>query len=114
MKKTQNIGMRKRQVASDTITESKWRSKGILLTVFDYNRLIESQGYLCAICGVHEDAFAHGLGVDHDHTNGKVRGLLCGSCNAILGLAKDSVGILESAVAYLLKEVGYTYAGESR
>lgn len=39
--------------------------------------------------------------VDHDHSTGKVRGLLCSACNKAIGLFKDSVIILEKAKRYL-------------
>lgn len=41
------------------------------------------------------------LHVDHNHTTGKIRGYLCGSCNRGIGLLKDSPRILESAKTYL-------------
>lgn len=39
--------------------------------------------------------------VDHDHETGKVRGVLCHSCNAGIGLLGDSVPILREAIRYL-------------
>ncbi len=39
--------------------------------------------------------------VDHDHKTDKVRGLLCQSCNTLIGQAKDDVSILNSAIVYL-------------
>jgi hypothetical protein len=39
--------------------------------------------------------------IDHDHQTGKVRGLLCGFCNSLLGYAKDDPATLESAIRYL-------------
>jgi len=39
--------------------------------------------------------------VDHSHITGKVRSLLCGSCNSLLGYAKDSVLVLHNAIEYL-------------
>jgi len=39
--------------------------------------------------------------IDHDHNTGKIRGLLCPSCNTALGLFKDNVSILKSAIIYL-------------
>lgn len=40
---------------------------------------------------------------DHDHETGKWRGLLCDSCNRGIGLLKDSVEVLASAICYLNK-----------
>jgi hypothetical protein len=59
---------------------------------------IEQEGR-CAICGdeLSEDVFR----IDHDHRTGKVRGLLCVSCNTGIGLLKDSQEVLLSAVQYL-------------
>jgi len=58
-----------------------------------------SQGGMCAIC--FRSPGLRALDVDHDHITGRVRGLLCWNCNTLLGRANDSVGILESAIAYL-------------
>jgi hypothetical protein len=39
--------------------------------------------------------------IDHNHSTGKIRGGLCNNCNGLLGLAKDSVETLISAIKYL-------------
>ncbi len=53
----------------------------------------------CAICG---DSFDETKAfVDHDHQSGKVRGLLRTRCDTLLGMAKDNVEILKSAIKYL-------------
>ena len=72
------------------------------MTVEEYNLLFESQGGLCGICKKPESE-NHGvkLSVDHDHHTDKVRALLCLDCNSLLGFAKDSILILESAIRYL-------------
>ena len=73
------------------------------LTLDDYNQMLESQNYRCAICGDEgnqENRFRK-LSIDHDHKNGKVRGLLCSHCNFMLGQAKDDVEILQNAILYL-------------
>ena len=44
--------------------------------------------------------------VDHDHKTGGVRGLLCGSCNFLIGHAKEDVSILNSAIIYLKGTTG--------
>lgn len=41
------------------------------------------------------------LSVDHCHTTGKVRGLLCDNCNKSLGLLKDSIEIVSNMLIYL-------------
>jgi hypothetical protein len=67
----------------------------------EYNRLLVNQDYKCAICGRHESNITRRLAVDHCHTTGKVRGLLCGPCNTGLGLFKDSPSFLTNAINYL-------------
>jgi hypothetical protein len=42
-----------------------------------------------------------GLHLDHNHTTGKVRGLLCSTCNTGLGCYKDSTDLLSKAILYL-------------
>jgi hypothetical protein len=51
----------------------------------------------CEICG----ARAKKIHFDHDHSTGKHRGWLCYKCNAALGLADDSIPILQSMISYL-------------
>jgi hypothetical protein len=58
--------------------------------------LIEAAGGLCEIC--QERPAAH---VDHDHETGKVRGVLCFSCNGGLGQFRDRVDIMLKAITYL-------------
>ncbi len=62
------------------------------------------QGGVCAVCGNSPNMSKKrgGLHVDHDHSTGKVRGLLCESCNVGLGFFKDSSIKLAKAIEYLL------------
>jgi hypothetical protein len=69
----------------------------------DYDRLLIEQNYSCWICKIHEDDYKENLHVDHDHSTGEVRGLLCAACNLLLGKAKDNITILENAIEYLNK-----------
>lgn len=59
------------------------------LTEKQYETLKVKQDYCCAICGLNEsdllEMSGRGLGVDHNHKTGKIRGLLCDSCNLGLG-----------------------------
>lgn len=68
-----------------------------------YARLFAQQEGKCAICkttGVGGNGKRH-FHLDHCHATLKVRGLLCGSCNALLGYAHDNIDVLLTAAAYL-------------
>lgn len=63
----------------------------------------EAQDGKCKICGKAESGRTERgrLYIDHCHTTGRVRGLLCHQCNAGLGMFKDNVEFLLAAVEYL-------------
>jgi hypothetical protein len=69
------------------------------LTDEEYKRLYDEQLGKCAIC---RKAANKVLSVDHCHHGGKIRGLLCTSCNVGLGMFKDDVSILTDAIYYLI------------
>ena len=75
-----------------------------------YNEMHAIQGGVCAICGNPETSKRNGktrwLAVDHCHDSLKVRGLLCGSCNPMIGYAKDNISILERAIEYIKSHHG--------
>jgi hypothetical protein len=87
----------KRQAAN---REGAWRRQGILLTYPDYLRMLEEQQGLCAMCDRPGEGRG-GLHVDHCHETGKVRGILCGSCNKGLGFLQESPELLRKAAWYL-------------
>lgn len=73
----------------------------------DYERMLEEQGGVCAICGT-DDPGGHGgrrgtkfFHIDHCHTTGAVRGLLCQRCNNGLGCFSDDVVLMHGAIGYL-------------
>lgn len=66
-----------------------------------YNILAKKQNYSCYICKTPEEKLRTALSVDHCHKTGRVRGLLCDSCNNGLGRFKDSIVFLEEAIKYL-------------
>ncbi len=72
------------------------------ITEADYEMLAISQANCCAICK--QKPGKRGLVIDHCHTSGKVRGLLCDNCNMALGLLKENIEILEQAKNYLNKD----------
>jgi len=79
------------------------------ITFDDYQKLYDAQGGKCKICDgtVSNRKWKDGrtqwmkLFVDHDHKTGKVRGLLCNTCNFGIAALKDNVEILQSAIRYL-------------
>jgi hypothetical protein len=64
----------------------------------DYDALLESQGGVCAICAKPSKKT---LCVDHCHSTGTIRGLLCRKCNLGLGCLADDQAALIAALAYL-------------
>lgn len=76
------------------------------ITVEQYDEMLARQGGRCAICRRTSAEAAdvrkeYGLAVDHCHDTGRVRGLLCSSCNFGLGNFQDSADLLHEAVEYL-------------
>ena len=76
-------------------------SRAYGIDLVEYNKLLVKQKHSCYICKKHKDTFKKRLCVDHNHKTGKVRGLLCASCNYVLGHSKDSVRILKTMIKYL-------------
>ena len=76
------------------------------LTFEQWEQMRENENFSCMICGINEDEMGRKLDVDHCHSSGKVRGLLCNPCNNMLGHARDNVAILETAAKYLKENSG--------
>lgn len=70
------------------------------ITLADYAELLKRQGGCCAICRRSEPA-SKTLDVDHCHATGRVRGLLCTSCNRMIGHSFDNPETLARAATYL-------------
>lgn len=68
----------------------------------DVEKLLQDQDEMCAICGTNNFG-PHGPNVDHNHSTGAIRGILCMQCNIGLGAFKDEVIKLENAIKYLKK-----------
>lgn len=76
------------------------------LTVEEWEEMYDSQGGSCASCGRDfSDDTKFRAAVDHDHTTGKVRALLCNRCNRAIGLLEDDVELVDKAAAYLRSKV---------
>lgn len=75
----------------------------------EYNKLAEFQQYRCAVCHQPETKInkktgkLHSLSIDHCHTTGKVRGLLCDNCNRAEGFLKSDPELIRKLADYLEK-----------
>lgn len=68
----------------------------------------ESQNHMCAICSkdetsIHQSGTKRKLAVDHCHSTGVIRGLLCNKCNRALGYLYDDFESAKNMVKYLEK-----------
>ena len=91
--------------------KNRWQAKSVLdkrltvahrygLTAEQYIALADQHGGKCGICGEIPKT-ARGLHIDHCHATGKVRGLLCHSCNVGIGALRDDPKLLSKALEYL-------------
>ena len=65
----------------------------------DLTQMLQQQNDSCDICSSLLTKYC----VDHNHTTGQVWGLLCCRCNLLIGMANDSIEILQNAITYLEK-----------
>ena len=80
---------------------TSWKTKLRIrygITVEEFETMKINQDGKCLIC-----KRVRFLNIDHCHKTGKVRGLLCITCNAALGGMNDNIEILERAIIYLKK-----------
>lgn len=88
-------------------TYTRWVSEKLYkfkLTEEDIRGLMDSQLGCCAVCGkslINPVFNGHDLHIDHNHTTGEVRGLLCHNCNASLGFALDNKEVLIKLKRYI-------------
>ena len=71
------------------------------ISLEEYDAMMQAQDGNCAICNRSQQEFKNSFDVDHDHTTGEVRGLLCPVCNKALGLMRDDTSLLKEAISYL-------------
>ena len=90
------------------------------ISLSQYEWLLTKGNGVCWICLRPETLkrqkkapYPESLYVDHDHTTGMIRGLLCNNCNSGLGYFDDNPEILKAAIAYLEKWDWLNFAGEN-
>lgn len=72
------------------------------LTLEQFEDMLTKQSGLCAICKG-DDFGSKGPCVDHDHSTGEVRALLCSDCNVGLGAFDDRVDLMQAAATYVAR-----------
>ena len=87
------------RVNKDKVRQYQLKSK-YGLSIDGYEQMLAKQGGKCAICST-KDPGKPKFSVDHCHTTGAVRGLLCDQCNTALGKFYDEIERLKSAIRYL-------------
>ena len=73
------------------------------ITVEEREYLLQHQQHRCAICNESEVEKQRKLAIDHNHLSNKIRGMLCMTCNAAMGLLKADIGVelLQKAILYI-------------
>lgn len=88
---------RRKEYARRKQTESKYG-----LRYEELEKMLANQGGVCGICETpltfHPKATAC---VDHCHSSGEVRGILCRKCNAAIGALGDTASSIKKAISYL-------------
>lgn len=77
-----------------------WQRTGASIDGYgQFIELLVMSEYTCEICGV--NITENTANLDHDHTTGRVRGVLCWSCNAGIGHLGDSADGLRRALRFI-------------
>lgn len=79
------------------------RAKKFGVTPEQFEAMLAAQDFKCAVCGTNDPGMNRDWCVDHNHTSGDVRGLLCNGCNKGLGHFKENIEALHGAISYLRK-----------
>lgn len=101
---------RERKKQRNNYQKNKKRVKSYVLkqtygiTIEEYEARYDEQGGKCGCCGNTQERKR--LFVDHCHSTGKIRGLLCGRCNTAIGLLGDNTEGVTRAIEYLKKTDG--------
>jgi hypothetical protein len=95
------------------IAENRRRQNLYGITTDEYNNMALLQNGRCLICG-QEPSDGKALRVDHNHSTGKIRGLLCFNCNIGLGMFNDNPDLLAVAAEYLRRQDASNLLGGER
>src|SRR5215469_5909029 len=74
----------------DRARKGYWLKSIHKITILEWEAMFRRQGYACAICKTYTPRNKKGWHTDHDHKTRKFRGVLCPSCNILLGHVERS------------------------
>ena len=90
--------------AGQLMKKNNWLKYQYGITLEDYNKMLDEQNDCCSLCNSHKSLFKKALCVDHCHSSGQIRSLLCDDCNVGLGRFKDNEELLIKAAVYLVEK----------
>ena len=99
--KQSNYKWRAKNLGRSQAAGRKWKLKRYRISLAEFDTMMKEQNGVCAICNKPAKV-GKSLCVDHDHKTGKIRGLLCQSCNLLIGNAKDDIEVVFKALHYLI------------
>lgn len=91
----------KMEKAYRLVNGEKNRAKKYGMTESQLFALIEKHGNSCALCGRGQEDLKHRLSIDHCHSTGVVRGILCIPCNTTIGVFGDTTESINRVILYL-------------
>lgn len=91
---------------NESLTDKEYRKNQKLknsygITLVQFNEMFASQEGKCACCKTHQAELKKPLCLDHRHSDGQVRGLLCFGCNIALGFVKENTKTLKNLIIYI-------------
>lgn len=95
-----HIKLRSNNNENKRINRDKYYKLTYGISQEDKFKLLEQQNNKCKICKNTEENLKN-WHVDHCHSTKQIRGILCSKCNQGLGLFKDDINLLQSAIRYL-------------
>ena len=87
--------------ANPNILKNSYYKRHYGITLAEYEDMLIKQGGGCALCGTLKPKGKGSFHVDHCHKTGKIRGLLCHSCNVGIGNLQESYELLIKAAQYI-------------
>lgn len=93
------------KIISDPIYQRRWHLKNTYnLSEEEWQQIFSLQKHACAICRSTLPGNKRGWVVDHDHSTGEIRGILCHHCNIMIH-NKMSSEIFQAAIRYLERKL---------